>query len=52
MGIEKKVISLRLDEDFTKILKKIAKEQNRTVSNLIETVLKSYVKEIERKEPE
>jgi len=42
MGIEKKVLSLRLDEEFIKELRKIAKEENRSLSNLIETVLKNY----------
>lgn len=45
MGIEKKVVSLRLDEDFIEELKQCAKEENRTLSNLIETVMKEYVKE-------
>ena len=43
MGIEKKVVSMRLDEDFIEKLKEIAETQNRTLSNLIETVLKEYV---------
>ena len=43
MGIEKKVLSIRLDEEFIDELKKIAKSENRNLSNLIETVLKKYV---------
>lgn len=50
MGIEKKVLSLRLDEDFIEALKQIAKKENRSLSNLIETVLQAYVEEIEQKE--
>jgi len=44
MGLEKKVFSFRLDEDLIDILKKISVRQNRTLSNLVETVLKEYVK--------
>ena len=43
MGIEKKVLSIRLDEEFIKELKVIAKDENRPLSNFIETVLKGYV---------
>ena len=43
MGIEKKVVSIRLDENFIQKLRDIAETQNRTLSNLIETVLKEYV---------
>ncbi len=42
MGIEKKVVSVRLDEAFIQELKAIAEQQNRNLSNLIETVLKEY----------
>lgn len=43
MGIEKKVLSVRLDEELIKELKIIARDENRPLSNLIETVLKKYV---------
>jgi len=43
MGIEKKVLSVRLDEEFIEQLKIIAKNENRPLSNLIETILKKYV---------
>ncbi len=43
MGIEKKVVSMRLDEQFIEELREIAEAQNRSLSNLIETVLKEYV---------
>ena len=43
MGIEKKVLSIRLDEGLINALKVIAKNDNRPLSNLIETVLKQYV---------
>jgi len=42
MGIEKKVLSVRLDEELIEKLKMAAKDDNRTLSNLIETVLKKY----------
>ena len=43
MGIEKKVLSVRLEEEFIDELKIIAKKENRPLSNLIETILKKYV---------
>ena len=42
MGIEKKVFSVRLDEELIEKLRVIAETQNRTLSNLVETVLKRY----------
>ena len=44
MGIEKKVYSFRFEDELIEILKRIAAEQNRSLSNLIETVLKEYIK--------
>ena len=43
MGLEKKVVSVRLDEEFIQKLKELAEQQNRSLSNLVETVLKDYV---------
>ena len=43
MGIEKKVLSIRIDQDLIDELKTIARNDNRPLSNLIETVLKQYV---------
>ena len=43
MGLEKKVVSVRLDEEFIQKLRDIAEKQNRSLSNLVETVLKEYV---------
>lgn len=43
MGLEKKVISVRLDEELIRKLKEIAEQENRSLSNLVETVLKDYV---------
>ena len=44
MGMEKKVVSIRLDEEFIQELKECAKNENRPLSNFIETVLKEYIK--------
>ncbi len=45
MGIEKKVVSVRLDENLLEQLKERAEAENRPLSNLIETVLKRFVSE-------
>ena len=44
MGVEKKVLSVRLDDELIKALKIIAEDENRPLSNLIETILKQYVR--------
>ena len=49
MGLEKKVVSVRLDEAFSQQLREIAEKQNRSLSNLVETVLKDYVSNQEKK---
>jgi len=41
----KTMISLRIDKDLKDELADIAKEQNRSVSNLIETVLMKYAQQ-------
>ena len=46
MGIEKKVVSIRLDEQFIQDLRNVAENQNRSLSNLIETVLKEYLSKL------
>ena len=43
MGIEKKVYSFRFDEDMVDRLRIYAKEENRTLSNMIETILLQYL---------
>jgi len=48
MGLEKKVVSVRLDEEFIQKLRDIAEKQNRSLSNLVETVLKEYVSNQEK----
>ena len=50
LGIEKRVYSFRLEESLVKDLRKYAKQQNRNLSNLVETVLKRYVAEEKQKE--
>lgn len=45
MGIEKKVVSIRLDENLIEQLKEKADAENRPLSNLIETVLKRFIAE-------
>ena len=46
MSIAKqKIIALRVDEEFQKRLQAAAKEDNRTLSNYILTVLKKHLKE-------
>ena len=43
MGIEKKTSSFRLEEDLVEQLRVYAKEENRNLSNMIETILLQYV---------
>ena len=45
MGIEKQIISARLDDDTLDKLKRICEKENRSLSNLIETILKRYLHE-------
>lgn len=48
MGIEKKVYSFRLSEQMIEELQKYAKNENRSLSNLVETILKNYLEEKKR----
>lgn len=43
MGIEKKVYSFRFDEEMVEKLRGYAAEENRTLSNMIETILLQYL---------
>lgn len=45
MGIEKKVYSFRLSEQMIEELQSYAEIENRSLSNLVETILKNYLKE-------
>ena len=48
MGIEKQVLSMRLDEDVIEELKRLAEQENRTLSNYIETLLKKHIKDLSK----
>ena len=50
MGDEKKVYSFRLEPELVKELQRRARQENRTLSNLVETVLKQYA--LSEAEPE
>lgn len=43
MGIEKKVYSFRFDPEMVALLQERALEENRSLSNLVETILKQYL---------
>ena len=43
MGVEKPVYSFRLNKELVDTLKVLATQQNRTLSNLVETILLQYV---------
>ncbi len=43
MAVEKKVYSFRFDERLVDQLKYYAQEENRTLSNFVETILKEYL---------
>lgn len=43
MGIEKRTYSVRLDEQMVEKLRVYAKEENRNLSNMIETILLQYL---------
>ncbi len=44
MGIEKKSFSFRLSEETVEQLRTYAEEENRTLSNMVETILLQYLK--------
>lgn len=50
VGIEKKVYSFRFDEEMVEKLRVYAKAENRTVSNMIETILLQYLSKRESEE--
>lgn len=49
MGVEKKVYSFRLDTEMVIQLQRFAEEDNRTLSNLVQTILKRYLEEKQNK---
>jgi len=44
MGIEKKTVCTRLNDEMKNALEKIAKRENRTISNLLETIVIEYLR--------
>lgn len=52
MGVEKKVYSFRLDINMVNQLQHYAEKENRNLSNLVETVLKNYLKQMQETEEE
>ena len=46
MGIQKQVVSTRLDDELFEQLKSLAESENRTISNYVETVLKLHAQKI------
>ena len=50
MGVEKKVYSFRRELGLVEDLQTYAKQENRKLSNLVETVLKRSVKEQKARE--
>ena len=50
MVVEKKVYRFRLEIGLVEDLQTYAKQENRKLSNLVETVLKRYVEEQKKKE--
>ncbi len=50
MGIEKVVVSMRMDAELIEKTRKYAELENRSLSNFIETVLKRYLALLEEKE--
>jgi len=50
MGIEKKTFSFRFDEAMVDKLKIYAEAENRTLSNMVETILLQYLAKREQEE--
>lgn len=50
MGMEKKTYSARLSDEIGGCLRAYCKEENRSISNMIETILINYVEEREARE--
>ena len=48
MGIEKKVYSFRFDEEMVEKLRCFGRQENRSLSNLVETILLEYLARRER----
>ena len=52
MGIQKKVVAVRLAEDFIEEVRRYAELENRNMSNFIETALKEYIRQNYKNENE
>ena len=50
MGIEKKTYSFRFSEDMVERLRACAQAENRTLSNMVETILLQYLSNCDRDE--
>ena len=50
MGIEKKTFSFRFDESMINKLKLYAEAENRTLSNMVETILLQYLAKREQED--
>jgi len=46
MGVENKVYSFRFDEELIEKLRQEGEKQNRSLSNMVETILKQYLENI------
>ena len=44
MGIEKKIYSFRFSQDMIDKLQTYATKENRSLSNIVETILKEYLR--------
>ena len=47
MGIEKKTYSFRFSEDMVERLRAYAEAENRTLSNMVETILLQYLSNLD-----
>ena len=47
MGVEKKVYSFRLEQELMERIARRAKAENRTLSNMVETILLRYCQQEE-----
>lgn len=48
MGIEKKVYSLRLNEELAEKIRRYGQLENRNFANMVETILLNYIAEREK----
>lgn len=48
MGVEKKVYSLRLNEELAEKIRQYGQLENRNFANMVETILLNYIAEREK----